>query len=121
MRSIAFAATIAALPALAGNTVSIDNVNPQNAPLIVQLVPSDDYAGEVIFNNQMTYRTTTPEGPYILEIDGLRVIVDLDQQPGDLPDRMIVTPPDGYIARPPEIVVQEGEVGSIIIQRFVGM
>jgi hypothetical protein len=39
----------------------------------------------------------------------------MDHGPGDKPDTMTVTPPEGYIAVPPSVTVPEGETRVITI------
>lgn len=46
---------------------------------------------------------------------GLRVFVSVFHAPGDTPDTITVTPPDGYIAVPPVLDVPEGETGVVTI------
>jgi len=50
-----------------------------------------------------------------LSLGGFPVAVRMDHGPGDKPDTMTVTPPEGYIAVPPSVTVPEGETRVITI------
>ena len=68
---------------------------------------------EVFFANENIHPLAAEE--FTLTLDGLTVSVRVDRGLGMLPDTMTVTPPPGYIAWPPEIVVPEGGAGTILI------
>jgi hypothetical protein len=55
-----------------------------------------------------------------LTLDGLTVTVDALVGRGLTPDRMTVTPPTGFIAVPPEVDVEEGGVGVVLILPWLG-
>jgi hypothetical protein len=42
------------------------------------------------------------------------------QEKGDAPDTYIIWPPEGYIAAPPSVTVNEGDTGVIRIFRIEG-
>ena len=50
-----------------------------------------------------------------VEIDGLRIVVQLWSQSGNAPDTAVILPPDGWISIPPEITLREFETGSVRI------
>jgi hypothetical protein len=50
-----------------------------------------------------------------VEIDGLRVVVQLWSAPGNAPDTAVILPPDGWISVPPEITLREFETGSVVL------
>ncbi len=58
-----------------------------------------------------------------LEIPGIVALIRLQVGDGDAPDTMSVTDASGYIPVPPDVTVQEGEVGTILLYTFdaVGM
>jgi hypothetical protein len=56
----------------------------------------------------------------VVSLGGFDVHIRVIHQPGDTPDRFIVTPPDGYIAIPPQIDVPEGASAKILIFAISG-
>ena len=50
-----------------------------------------------------------------LTLGDLTVSVRIDAQLSMEPETMTVTPPAGYIAYPPEVTVQEGGAGTVLI------
>lgn len=55
-----------------------------------------------------------------LHIDGLTVRLDLAQTYGRTPDSFTVTVPDGYVALPPVLVLDEETRGVVLIQPWLG-
>lgn len=50
-----------------------------------------------------------------VEIDGLRIVVQLWSEPGNTPDTAVILPPTGWISVPPEITLREFETGSVVL------
>lgn len=74
------------------------------------------HVASVIAHNEMTQGfevvTTTLDGG---------VIVTIDMKDGDIPDIVIVTAPQGYIAIPAQLSLEEGATGEIRILRLDSM
>ena len=70
-------------------------------------------------DNKVTYHNDLSYGPQdfnqVLTSDGLTVTVIILQEPGNNPDTMHVTPPEGYIAIPESVTVEEKAIGEILI------
>lgn len=81
--------------------------------------PTDPAAvASVTFVNQEVH-TTSEE--FELTLDGLTVLVLFQWQVDDVgSERITVIPPDGYIARPQELTVPEGESGTLHIYKYLG-
>ena len=58
---------------------------------------------------------------FTLDLGGFEVEIDVDHGPGDAPDRYTITPPEGFIAVPQIIDVDEGETGRVAIYRADGV
>jgi len=69
--------------------------------------------------NELTQSMSITEGE--ISINGLTVQVRVYHQPGDQPDRFEVSPPEGYIAIPRYIYVNEHETEEIRIFEIEGM
>jgi len=67
----------------------------------------------------VTYHNDLSYGPQdfnkVLTDGGLSVTVLILQEPGNNPDTMHVIPPQGYIAIPESVLVEEGDSGEILI------
>jgi hypothetical protein len=50
-----------------------------------------------------------------VEIDGVRVVVQLRSEPGNVPDTAVILPPPGWISIPPELTLDEFETDSVVI------
>jgi hypothetical protein len=57
---------------------------------------------------------------FTLDLDGLAVVVVAQVGRGMTPDRMTVTPPDGFIAVPDVIDVAEDQAGVVLILPYIG-
>lgn len=80
-------------------------IAPSNRPGVI---------AEVTFLNEDIH---TADDEITLTLDGLAVTVTLRADRSALmrPDTLIVTPPAGYVAWPPEVTVPEGGAGTILI------
>jgi hypothetical protein len=77
----------------------------------VQLVQPEENPATVIFVNRLTYHPE--EARFTLEIDGMRVDVQLLMGPSNQPDLIRVLSPMSYMAEPESLSVAEGETGCI--------
>lgn len=86
-----------------------------------QLVPVEGQAwvAEVRCQNFLT-SMTSPDVSAELRIDGLTVNLDLSQTAGRVPDVFTVVPPDGYVADPPVLVLDEDARGVVRVLPYVG-
>lgn len=84
-----------------------------HAPTVAGAVAS------VTFQNEMTHNG---DEPFTLDLDGLEISVELLWQvDGTDAERITVYPPDGYVAVPPQITVNEGQRDTLHIYRWEGM
>lgn len=74
---------------------------------------------EVVFLNRTVHQDKLET--FVLDLDGLAVTVDALVGRVMTPDRLTITPPQGFIAVPPEIDVPENETGVVLILPWVGM
>ncbi len=70
--------------------------------------------------NELTF-TAESTFAFMLELDGLAVLVRVEQGPNTVPDRYTVEPPEGFVAIPPFIELDEGTSGEILIFALDGM
>ena len=68
---------------------------------------------EVVFLNKSVH--TTQIETFDLTLGDLTVTVEADVGMGDRPDRITVTPPEGYYAEPAYIDVAEDDTGVVLI------
>ena len=64
--------------------------------------------------NRMT-SGTSPHLAFTLDMDGLTVGVTVEQGLGNAPDVYAVTVPDGFVAIPPSLTLDEDSAGVILI------
>jgi hypothetical protein len=106
-----------AFPAMAQDSVSWG----QGVTFDVHLIPADGpHFAEVVGVN----RTTVGVGSVTaaeLSIDGLTVRVTVFHGPGAAPDRLTVIPPEGFIAVPEYIDIEEDDTGVIRVFRLADM
>ena len=69
--------------------------------------------------NELTQGTSTTTGE--ITIGGITVEVRVVHMPGDQPDKFEVYPPEGYIAVPRYLNVNEGDTGEIRIFELDGI
>jgi hypothetical protein len=86
----------------------------------ITLQPTDveGAVAEVLFDNKTVHADELAR--FDLTLDGLTVSVEALVGRGLTPDRMTVFPPDGYLAVPPELDVDEDAVGRIVIFQYLG-
>jgi hypothetical protein len=114
MRAI-LASLVLALPASAETThgwaggYSHITIRPTTAPGAV---------AEVIFADRTVH--SDDDLTFSLTLDGLTVDVHALVGRGLTPDRVTITPPDGFIAVPPELDVAEEKDGVILLYRYLG-
>jgi len=73
---------------------------------------------QVTFDNKTVHADESVT--FVLDLDGLAVTVDALVGRGLTPDRMTVTPPDGFIAIPSELDVAEDQTGVILVVPWLG-
>ena len=84
-----------------------------------QLVPANNgpHVATVICHNEIVMVGAMDFG-FALTLGALTVQVEIEQGVGDTPDLYRVTPPEGFIAIPPAIFVNEGQSEEIRIFVF---
>lgn len=100
-----------------------ENVHTWGSPSLastITLQPTnvEGAVAEIVFDNRTVHADELAR--FDLTLDGLTVSVEALVGRGLTPDRMTVFPPDGYIAEPPELDVDEDAVGRIVIFRYLG-
>ena len=119
IRALALSA-ILATPAFAADRAAWGTSPDPDRNTSATLAPADGPAmATVTIRNQLTagHGATTSA---ILELPGMQVRVTVQHGAGDTPDRLTVEVPDGLIAVPPQIDVQEGESGVVSIYSATG-
>lgn len=92
-----------------GTTVSQMHLAPE----------TDGPVASVTFQNEDIH---TKSEVFDLSIPGLTVSVrTVINHAGRAPDRVIVTVPEGFVAAPPEVMVEEGETAIILIYSVEGV
>lgn len=96
-----------------------DGVGPYS--ILVTPHPEDsDHLATVTFQNRIVEAVRVPdEYTFLVGEDQTIIQILMDDGAGELPDTMTVIPPDGYFSIPPEVTVDEDEIGIIEIYRFV--
>ena len=86
-------------------------------PSSATLVPvyGQPHAAEVLLVNRLTLATGQEVVVRELVADGLHVGVNVTLGPGDVPDNYFLEVPDGYVAVPNYIDVEEGEDRKVLI------
>lgn len=114
---ILLASLALALPASAQDTHTWGS---QFYPSTITLEPTDapGAVAQVTFDNRTVH--ADEEVTFDLTMGDLTVTVVALVGRGLTPDRMTVTPPPGYIAVPPDLDVEEGAVGAIIVYPYLG-
>lgn len=106
-------------PVLAESVHVWGNLTGYKSTITLQPTTAPGAVAEVVFDNKTVHADQAVT--FVLDIDGLAVTVDALVGRGMTPDRMTITPPQGYIAVPPEIDVPENAVGVVLIMPWVGM
>lgn len=92
-------------------------MNGGETPLRISISapPEGEYHfADVHYHNRLAYGPSTPN-EYHFTFQGEVVYVYMNAGPGDDPDSITVIPPDGYIAIPQELTLEEGENGIVQI------
>ena len=78
------------------------------------------HVATVTLHNRLTWADANPV-QVALYLHGIAVEVIITHMPGDIPDVLQVIPPDGFIAIPKRVAVDENDAGSVMIYRIDGM
>jgi C4-dicarboxylate-specific signal transduction histidine kinase len=86
-----------------------------NAETFVQITPSDrpGVEAEVTFQNRDIHPLQVER--FTVELDGLAVGLVLELNTSGADDLLTVTPPPGYYADPPQVVVPENSAVTVLI------
>jgi hypothetical protein len=115
MTRLAIALCAAAAPALA------DDCRWGGAPYSTANVAPDGEGGAVItFWNGLTPPNPF-DAPCHVPFGEGEIVIEWEHGPGMLPDTGFVTPPEGYIAIPPYVVIEEEDTGTVRIVPFDGV
>jgi hypothetical protein len=82
-------------------------------------VTGEAWVAEVWCINELTTMTGADVSAD-LRIDGLTVHLSIAQTPGRIPDTFTVTPPDGFVAEPADLVLGEELTGVVRVYPYVG-
>jgi len=100
---------LAALPALAEPVGALSTVE----------IGSSSAIGAVA---EVTFRNVLEPANNVIDVPlGEGVVASFQMMPGDIPDRMTVTVPEGYIAVPEYVDVHEGMNGTVVIYSIEGL
>ena len=102
----AFFATLFATSAAA------DTCHYGNPGTTVSIAPGDESFAVVTIDNKLAARARTTCD---LTIYGVTVTVEYDAGAGALPDWFSVTVPRGFAAVPPQILIDDGDTGRVLI------
>lgn len=111
------AAALLALPAAADTTHTWGSPL-YSSTIAIQPTEAPGAVAEVVFDNKTVH--VDEDVVFALTLDGLTVEVYAQVGRGLTPDRMTITPPDGFIAVPSELDVAEDQVGTILLYRYLG-
>jgi hypothetical protein len=83
------------------------------------IAPHPQAWAQVVIDNRLAPRFR--EGPCVLHHDGRDVVVMYAAEPGRDPDEFTVTPPDGFVADPGWLILEDGAATVVIIWEWAGM
>lgn len=115
MTRLTVALILCAFPAMAQDTVHWGN----SSHIRLQPTKAPGAVAEVEFQNDPVH--TDAQESHALSLGGFTVQADMILGRGQIPDRMTITPPEGYIAVPPSVDVPEGESRVITIYSQAGL
>jgi hypothetical protein len=110
----AAALCLMASPAMADATLSWGGTG-----CTLALVTGAAHVAEVTCVNVQTSGASYTQGE--MTINGLGVGLTVLHGPGDIPDKFTISPPEGYIAVPNVLVLDEDTSGVVLIYQFLGM
>lgn len=105
---------LAAMPAHAQDVAEWGGTGCQLVPVVGRT-----HIAEVRCRNAVTSGQSLTEG--VMQSGDLRAHLAVQHGPGDVPDLFTVTPPDGYIADPVVLSLDEKTRGVVLIYPWVGM
>jgi hypothetical protein len=112
------ASLLLALPSHADTTHTWGALPGYQSTIRLQPTDAPGAVAEVRFVNKTVHMDEVVS--FTLDLGGLAVMVEAQVGQGLTPDRMTVTPPDGFIAIPPELDVAEDQDGVVLILPFLG-
>ena len=97
-----------------------DQISPEyitnNSWIKLQPTPQLGAEAEVVYKNTLTV-PSKPIESYTLTYNGLAVIVNISYGNGRVSEILEVIPPNGYVAIPSKIDVQDDEIGIVYIYK----
>lgn len=94
-------------------------VNWGGTTCVLAKVLHEPYIATVTCHNDLTGGTTYNTGT--VDLHGLSIGIDATMQPGRAPDEFTITPPEGFVAIPPQMTIGEFESGVTLIFSLAGM
>jgi hypothetical protein len=85
----------------------------------ITLTPGQAHVARITCQNRLTSGASYNEGA--LDAGGLIVGLTINHGPGDIPDTFTITPPDGYVAIPSTLILDENTDGEMLLYPFIGM
>ena len=110
---------LSALAAFALPAAAQDSAFWQSTGCLLVPVEGQAWVAELRCANFLT-NMTPADVTADLQIDGLAVHLALSQTFGRTPDSFAVTVPDGFVAIPPVLVLDEEARGVVLIQEWFG-
>ena len=78
----------------------------------VTIIPHDEAFAEIVIHNKLAARLHTH---CRVTLFGVTVSVDYDAGSGSLPDWFFTNAPSGFRADPPQLLLDDGDTGSVLI------
>ena len=106
--------TAAIFAGLLATSAGADTCRYGNGPIAtsVSIAPGDDSFAVVTIDNKLAARARTTCD---LTIYGVTVTVEYDAGSGALPDWFRISVPPGFAAVPPQILIDDGDSGQVLI------
>ena len=106
--------TAAIFAGLIATSAAADTCRYGNGPIAtsVSIAPGDESFAVVTIDNKLAARARTTCD---LTIYGVTVTVEYDAGAGALPDWFRISVPPGFVAVPPQILIDDGDTGRVLI------
>lgn len=104
---------LALIATLAASTATAQTAEVKAGGDTLTLKPHPDHAAQLVYSN--SGHSLTAEGTYTLCIEAVCVSAVLNVKAHSPRELLTVTPQDGFIAYPPEAIVQDGDSVTVLI------
>lgn len=112
---------LAAAMILAASPAMADDCRWGGPPYSTANVSPDGDGGAVVhFENRMT-PFSPHDAPCVVPFGGGEMVIEWHHGPGMLPDDGMVSPPEGFVAIPPVVTIEEEDSGVIRVVPWDGL